>query len=167
MDQVMATSKKPQKKPTPKGVVHICNQEDVLKRHSVLLERQGRVLLGNGNEEDGLLFLLRAHLKEHSVVLEDIKDIKLKLSVVTEVNKELDIQRQVSLRVKAEEDKNKEKKEKTDEIKDRKHAFSWTKLSIVIAALAFVVMAAFQILNYLEREKDTEVVVEKINELKN
>jgi hypothetical protein len=94
----------------------------------------------------------------------DIADIKLKLSLVNEVNNELEIQN----RVKSELEKLKNNTIKEDEIKSDKRKFSWTKFSIIIASLIFVVGTLFQVLNYFNSKKAKEEIMvtkDKVDEL--
>lgn len=50
-------------------VVHKCNQEEYLKRVNT-------VLFGNGHPEDGLAFLVRQFIKEHTNMTQDIANIR-------------------------------------------------------------------------------------------
>lgn len=92
--KIMTTTfKTPRRKKN--NVTHLCVQEDILKRHDVLLERQGTVLLGNGHPEDGLLFMFREFLEREKKRKEDIAEIKLKienaLSATATTQKALDM----------------------------------------------------------------------------
>jgi len=147
-----------------KRVKHNCIQKAELLRHTELLKRFNMILLGNGTPEDGLFFLFRKHIKDHDSILSDIKDIKDKLSTVTEINTEMEIQR----RVKEEKEKLMKKMDDDNIAEVEKKKFSWTKFSIVVGALAFVVMAIFQVLNYSHNIeiKDAAIATEsKVDEL--
>jgi hypothetical protein len=57
-------------------IVHICTQVETLKRQEELLSRLGLVTLGNGNPENGLLFMFRIFLEEDKKRQNDIAEIK-------------------------------------------------------------------------------------------
>lgn len=142
-------------------IKHTCVQSDVLKRHTEVLDRLSKLTIGNGTPEDGLLFKFNKFLTDHDIVINDIKEIKTKLSTVNEINTEMEIQRRV-----------KEEKEKLlKELKDseihntEKKKFSWAKASVIVAALAFIVMAIFQTLNYFDGRDTKEIVTATENKV--
>ena len=77
-----STPKKPQR--TSKKVVHICSKEETIERQGVLLERLGKVTLGNGTPENGLMFMFREFLENDKRRKEDIQVIKESLKGVNE-----------------------------------------------------------------------------------
>lgn len=158
---------------------HICTQELVLakqasdlrsqtraiKRNTTLLNRLSKVNLGNGHEEDGLLFIVRNFVKEHEVVLTDIHDIKERLSTVAEVNFELEVRR----RVQADREKTLKETRETNDIKLKKSSFIWSKVPIIVGILTLIVLLVFQILNYginthSATKDDVNLVKEKVIE---
>jgi len=180
-----ATPKKQEKLPANNND-HECIQTSVLRKyasifrkntillnnHGIILDRLSRVTIGNGHEEDGLLFLMRAHLKEHSSIVEDIAEIKLKLSTVTEINTELEIQR----RVKVEKQKIladiEEKKEKDEGKLYSKKTIRWQRIGviagIITACLSIILITTFSVLNYaINKETKSEVstVTNKVDDL--
>ncbi len=137
---------------------HSCNKNATIKRQGVLIDRISLIVLGNGKLEDGLFFQFKEFMKDHKEVVNDISEIKDKLSTVNEINTELEIQRRVKL---TEDNLRKEFAElqsKADDKKEDKKKFSWTRFSIVSASIGLVIMAIFQVLNYIKSgEIKTEV----------
>ena len=144
------TTKSPVKKIVPKkvAILHSCAEAKTLERHSVLLERISEVTLGNGYPEDGLLYKFRKFMDEHLVVVNDIAEIKEKLSSVTEINTTLEINRLVNVEV----DKIKEKMKAEQNIKvtqvHSKKAIRWQTVGVILAGISVITLIIFQYLNY-------------------
>lgn len=115
-----------------------------MKRNHVLLTRLSKVTLGNGHEEDGILFIVRKFVKEQDVIIDDIRAIKDKLSTVTEINTELEIQR----RVRVEKEKLLAEIKEEDDLKLRKKSFNLGKVPVVVGVLSLLTLMLFSILNY-------------------
>jgi hypothetical protein len=137
------------------------SQTRAIKRNTVLLNRLSKVSLGNGHEEDGLLFVVRKFVNEHAVVLTDIHDIKEKLGTVTEINTELEVQR----RVQAEKEKLIREARENLEIKLKKRTFTWSKIPVIVAILSLIVLTIFSILNYnINRKTATKEDVKSVKD---
>lgn len=73
------------RKPAIRGkVIHDCNQTDKLDRHGEILERTSYILYGNGTPEDGLVFRFNEFMKDHTRVVNDISEIKSKVTEAIE-----------------------------------------------------------------------------------
>jgi hypothetical protein len=131
------------------AIIHSCTQEEHIKRQGELLGRLATITLGNGRPEDGLLFRFGKFMDEHKIVVSDIQEIKQKLSTVNEINTELEVQRRVKDEI----------AKLVSETADKKK-FSWSKFSIIIAAVSFAVFATFQVLNYFKSDKVVTVTTE-------
>jgi hypothetical protein len=92
-------------------------------------------------------------------------EIKTRLSSVSEVNTEIEVQSRVQNEVKKAIDTYKETKAKEEESVIKKKSFSWQKFAVTIAALSFLVMAFFQVLNYFKSDDNKAQVIEKIDKL--
>lgn len=84
----MTTPIKTVRKPRP--LQHICKQEEIINKIN-------KILIGNGTPEDGLLYKV-------SNICKDIKDIKAKISIVVEINTELEIQNRVNIALRKQKD---------------------------------------------------------------
>lgn len=73
----MASSVKTKSKKV--GTNHKCLKASTIKRQGELIERIGKVTLGNGTPEDGLLFKFRTFLEDHNKMVENINDLKVKV----------------------------------------------------------------------------------------
>ena len=159
------------KPPQRKGgaTVHSCTQVKAIKDLTAMTKelqgyslRLNEVTLGNGHKEDGLLFIVRKFVKEHDGVLTDIQEIKKNLSLVTQVNTELDIQNRVRIGVTQALDEKKKEEEKSVDIKFKKKGLSLTTISVIIAGTLLFINFIFQLLNYNQgRETNQEVVITK------
>jgi hypothetical protein len=135
------TKQKPQVK-----YVHKCSQK-------VIIDRTNLILFGNGKPEDGLAFRFREFMSDHNKVVSDISEIKKKLSTVSEINTEMEIQRRVDIE-KEKMLKNAEKSEdKKDSRSNTKKTIRWQSIGVVTAILALVVTATFSICNYVLNRK--------------
>lgn len=65
---------------------HYCTQENEITRQGIFLERLGKVTLGNGHPEDGLLFMFREFLEHDKRKQEDIQLIKESIKDLNENN---------------------------------------------------------------------------------
>jgi hypothetical protein len=70
----MATSVKT--KPKKAATNHKCLKASTIKRQGELIERIGKVTLGNGTPEDGLLFQFRSFLIDHKKSVDNVAEIK-------------------------------------------------------------------------------------------
>jgi len=150
----MVTKRNPRQKGMHSNV-HICTQVEAIKNLTEMTKelqgyslRLNEVTLGNGHKEDGLLFIVRKFVKEHEVVLTDVQEIKKNLSLVTQVNNELDIQNRVRIGVAKELEKKKEEDEKSIDIKFKKKGISLTTISVLIAGILLFVNFILQHLTY-------------------
>lgn len=156
-------------------IVHICTQEEVIakqarelksqtrlaKRNTILLDRVTRATLGNGHEEDGLLFIVRKFVKEHEIVLSDISEIKDKLSTVAEINTELEIKRRLHI----EKEKIAKEARAEVEIELKKKTYTWGKVPIITGIITVFILLIFQILNYnVTRKTATKEEVKQVKE---
>lgn len=144
-----------------KQSLDLVSQTRAIKRNTVLLNRLSKVSLGNGHEENGLLFIVRKFVDEHAIVLTDIHDIKEKLSIVAEVNFELEVRR----RVQADREKTLKETRESDDIKLKKRTFVWSKIPIFAGVVTVVILLVFQILNYsINRHSATKDDVNMVKE---
>lgn len=134
-----------------------CSEKAKIERNTILLERSNKILFGNGTPEDGMLFQFRDFMKDHQTVVNDIAEIKEKLSTITEINNELEITRRVNVEL--------EKKIKIDEeiaVKDEikknaKKGLGLQTISVTGGVVIIFLTFIFQLLNYNLNRQTKEI----------
>jgi hypothetical protein len=151
-----APTKTVMKKAKPKEVVviHSCTEQKTLERICL-------ILFGNGHPEDGLAFLVREYIKNMDGIKKDVGEIRTRLSGVTEVSNELELQNRVRIEVEKEKQKIKEAQNVEEGKTSVRKSFTWQKFAVTVATLSFLTMAAFSILNYFK----TDNTEKKVDEL--
>jgi hypothetical protein len=167
-DIVMTVGKKPSNgKPKIKRViVHKCSKEVVIARIS-------EILVGNGKPDTGLAFRFSAFMDDHQRVLNDISEIKDKLSVQTQVNHEIEIQNRVKAALEHSEKNKKLENERADRnrreadiiainLRAQHRRDNWQKVIWVIMAL----IALYGIFsNKVQNKLQSKETVQKIEDL--
>jgi hypothetical protein len=115
------------------AVIHVCTQEEQIKKMNL-------ILLGNGNPKDGYVYKVMEMGDSVKSIGKDISEIKTKLSGVSEVNTELEVQRRVSVEIEKIKDKGDEKN-----IKNK--ALSWQSVGVVVAILMLITSITIGIIN--------------------
>lgn len=159
----MATSVKTKSK---KSIVHKCTMKETIERQGILIERIGKVTLGNGTPEDGLLFKFRKFLIEHDEIKNDITEIK---GMVSNALKDAETTRHAFELYKTHEEgtiEGKKEKENRDiiarNIKATESRDKWQKVIWIIMGL--IALAGIWI-NIWLNNKDNTVIKDKIDNL--
>jgi len=128
--------------------IHKCSQAEIIERQGILIERIGKITLGNGTPEDGLLFKFRRFLDYHDKVVSDIKEIKTKLSTMSEIDFEIEVSRRVNIELEKQKEKMKQDSLQVKDMNIKKSSFSWQKISGFVAIVSIIIITIFSILNY-------------------
>jgi hypothetical protein len=138
----------------------MCSQEETIRRLNYFL-------VGNGNPQDGILFKFERFMSEHSVLLDDIKDIKDKVEELhdrADENKESAAAAMRTIeRYKLEEDRFAAGREETKRAEKLKRNLIISRVSTLVAIVISIFMAWLGYRSLMMQAKATEAETKATN----